>query len=89
MQKQQFQMQLSEINSALDNLKDSKQSYKIIANIMVDTKKEDLEKDLKQKKEMLEIRIKSLEKQEDIIREKSQKLQKEVLGNMEQDGRDK
>ncbi len=81
-QKQQFQMQLSEVTSALENLKDSKKTYKIIANVMIDAKKEDLEKELKQKKEMLEIRLKNLEKQEESIREKSQKLQKEVLGSM-------
>lgn len=81
-QKQQFQMQLSEVTSALENLKDSKKTYKIIANIMIDAKKEDLEKELKQKKEMLEIRLKNIEKQEESIREKSQKLQKEVLGSM-------
>jgi prefoldin beta subunit len=83
MQKQQFQMQLSEINSALENIQGSTKSYKIVANIMVDAQKEDLEKELKQKKEMFELRIKSLEKQEDSIREKSQKLQKDVLGSME------
>lgn len=81
-QKQQFQMQLSEVTSALENLKDSKKTYKIIANVMIDAKKEDLEKELKQKKEMLEIRLKNLEKQEESIREKSQKLQKEILGSM-------
>ena len=81
-QKQQFQMQLSEVTSALENIKDSKKTYKIVANIMIDAKKEDLEKDLNQKKKMLEIRLKNLEKQENSIREKSQKLQKEVLGSM-------
>ena len=83
MQKQQFQMQLNEIASALENLKDSEKSYKIVANIMINAKKEDLEKELNQKKEMLELRIKKLEKQEEEIREKSQKIQKEVLGKME------
>ena len=82
MQKQQFQMQLNEIASALENLKDSEKAYKIVANIMVSAKKEDLEGELKQKKEMLDIRIKKLEKQEEEIRVKSQKIQKEVLGNM-------
>ena len=75
-------MQLNEILSALENIKDAKKSYKIIANVMIDTNKEDLEKELNQKKEMLEIRIKNLEKQEESIREKSQKMQKEVLGSM-------
>ena len=37
MQKQQFQMQLNEILSALENIKDAKKSYKIIANVMIDT----------------------------------------------------
>jgi prefoldin beta subunit len=83
MQKQQFQVQLSEVDSALENLKGATKSYKIIANIMVDAKKEELESELKQKKEVLELRIKNLEKQEEKIREKSQKLQKEVLGKME------
>jgi prefoldin beta subunit len=83
MQKQQFQMQLNEIASAIDNLKDSETAYKIVANIMINAKKEDLETELNQKKEMLELRIKKLEKQEEEIREKSQKIQKEVLGSME------
>jgi prefoldin beta subunit len=82
MQKQQFQIQLSEVDSALENIKGSSKTYKIIANIMVDSDKTTLEKDLQQKKEVLELRIKSLEKQEEKIREKSEKLQKEVLGNM-------
>jgi prefoldin beta subunit len=82
MQKQQFQVQLSEVESALENIKGSSKTYKIIANIMVDSDKSVLEKDLQQKKEVLELRIKSLEKQEEKIREKSEKLQKEVLGNM-------
>jgi prefoldin beta subunit len=82
MQKQQFQMQLNEIESALENIKGSKKTYKIIANIMVDSDKDSVEKELQQKKEILELRIKSLEKQEEKIREKSEKLQKEVLGNM-------
>lgn len=85
MQKQQFQMQLQEIDSALENLKDSKKSYKIIANIMIDADKEDLNKELKQKKEMLEIRINSLEKQESSIKDNAEKIRNEVLGHMEKE----
>jgi prefoldin beta subunit len=82
MQKQQFQMQLSEVESAIENIKDSSKVYKIIANIMVDSEKEKVAEELNHKKEMLQLRIQSLEKQEEKIREKSEKLQKEVLGNM-------
>ena len=78
-QKQQFQTQLVEVESALKELETSKESYKIVGNIMVQAPKEDLKKDLESKKEMLNIRIKTLEKQEKQIKEKSTKLQSEVV----------
>ncbi len=85
LQRQQFQAQLTEIESALNELKDTKQSYKIIGNIMVDSSKEDLKKDLTKKKEMVELRIKSLEKQEENIKEKQKKVQKEVLSKIKKE----
>ena len=83
-QKQGFQGQLSEIDSALEELKGAKNAYKIVGNIMVASEKEELEKDLKQKKEELELRIKTLEKQEQTIKDKATKLQSEVLGEMKE-----
>ena len=85
MQRQQFQAQLSEIESALNELKDAKQSYKIVGNIMVDSSKEDLEKDLKKKKEVIELRIKNIEKQEESIKEKQKKIQEEVLSKIKKE----
>jgi len=79
MQKQSFQTQLMETESALKELRNSEKAYKIVGNIMVSSKKADLEKDLKSKKETLELRIRMLEKQEEKIREKADKIQKEVL----------
>ncbi|MEA2037666.1 MAG: prefoldin subunit beta [Nanoarchaeota archaeon] len=78
MQKQQFQSQLIETESALKELQSTDTAYKIIGNIMVGTKKEDLVNDLESKKETVNIRIKSLEKQENSIKEKAKKLQEEV-----------
>ena len=78
-QKQQFQTQLVEVESALKELETSKESYKIVGNIMVQADKGDLKKELESKKEMLNIRIKTLEKQENQIKEKSTKLQSEVV----------
>ena len=46
---------------------------------MVADKKEDLEKDLKEKKERMQLRIKTMEKQENTIKEKAQTMQKEVM----------
>ena len=85
MQKQQFQLQQVEIESALKELEKVDEAYKIIGNIMVLSKKEDLKSDLSSKKEVIELRIKSMEKQEDQLREKASKLQSEVLKEMEQD----
>ena len=63
MQKQTFQLQLMETESALKEIQNTQEAYKIVGNIMVLAKKEDLEKELKEKKETTELRISSLEKQ--------------------------
>jgi prefoldin beta subunit len=81
-QKQQFQGQMMEIESALDELADTKEAYKIVGNIMVKSDREELQKDLQSKKEMLEIRIKAIEKQESQLKEKASKLQEEVLQHL-------
>jgi len=85
MQKQQFQLQQVELESALKELDKVEEAYKIVGNIMVLSKKADLESDLKSKKEVVELRIKSMEKQENQLREKASKLQGEVLKEMDKD----
>ncbi len=82
-QRQMIQTQILEIESALKELKTTDNSYKIIGNIMVKTDKVVLDKELNSKKEMLEIRVKSIEKQEKIIKEKASALQKEVMAKMD------
>lgn len=81
-QKQQFQMQVLEIESALTELKNSNNAYKIIGNIMVASDNESLNADLKSKKEVVDLRLKTLEKQENQIKEKAEKLQAEVMKNI-------
>ncbi len=84
MQKQTFQVQLLEVENALTELKSTKgTSYKIVGNIMVETKKEDLTKDLENKKEILDLRIKSLEKQEEKIKKEASELQQEIVKVLE------
>ena len=46
---------------------------------MVENDKNELKADLQSKKEMLELRIKTMEKQETHVREKASKLQSEIL----------
>ncbi|MBN4049251.1 prefoldin subunit beta [archaeon AH-315-M20] len=85
MQKQQFQLQQVEIESALKELENVNEAYKIVGNIMVLSKKDELKNDLVSKKEVVELRVKNLEKQETQIRDKASKLQEEVLKEMKQD----
>ncbi len=86
MQKQQFQTQLIEIESALSELTNTNRAYKIVGNIMIDSTKEALTADLTQKKEMFELRIKSLEKQEEQFKVKAKKLQEELLSEIRKKG---
>ena len=79
LQKQQLQKQLSEIDSALESMKDSTSTYKIIGNIMVASKKTDLQKDLQQKKETFDLRIKNFEKQEQTLKQKLEEFQQKVM----------
>lgn len=85
MQKQQLQGQLIEIESALRELKDAKDAYKIVGNIMIGSTKEDLEKDLNEKKTTIELRIKTLEKQESQIKEKASSTQAEVMEQLKKE----
>lgn len=80
--KQQFQSQVIEIDSAVAELEKTEQAYKIIGNIMVATNKDELTKDLGQKKEMLNLRVQTVEKQERKLQEQADSLQKEVLAGM-------
>jgi len=82
LQKQQFQAQLLELESAEKELRDAKEAYKIIGTIMVSSEKGQLQKELTEKKEVLKIRIDSFEKQEAKIKEKAEALQQEVLAEM-------
>jgi len=87
LQKQRFQSDLFEIENALKEIDNAEEVYKIVGNIMLSKKKEDLKKELISKKGIIDIRIKSLEKEESKTREKANILQKEVIGEIENDRR--
>jgi prefoldin beta subunit len=79
LQKQQLQIQLVEAESALKELETAEKSYKIVGNIMISADKEQLVKDIKDKKERIELRLNSIEKQEKAMREKANSVQQDVL----------
>ncbi len=79
-QKQVFQLELAETNNALEELKKSKDdAFKIVGNLMIKSNKADLEKELTRKKDLINLRIKSLEKQEKNLEEQLTKIRSEVL----------
>ncbi|MEA3515340.1 MAG: prefoldin subunit beta [Nanoarchaeota archaeon] len=84
-QKQQIQSQLVEVDSALKEIESTDKAYKIIGNIMIASKKDELKDELEQKKETLGIRLRSIEKQEEKLREQSKSLQSDVLDSMRQE----
>ena len=84
-QKQRFQSDILEMENALKEIDTAEEVYKIVGNIMISKKKEDLKKELSSKKEIINIRIKNLEREESRSREKANSLQKEVIGEIEND----
>ena len=87
-QRQQFQSQIIEVDSALKELSETDKAYKIIGNIMVMSEPDKLKKDLESKKEVLELRVKNLEKQEKAIKEKATKIQGQVISEMKESDKD-
>ena len=86
-QKQQFQAQNMEVENALTQLKDTDKVFRIIGNIMVASSKDKAKKELTEKKEIVELRLKTFDKQEEKLRNQANELQQEVMKEMKKDGR--
>ncbi len=82
MQKQQFQAQLFEIESALKEIEKTEEAYKIVGNVMIKTDKIALKAELNSKKEIIDLRFKNFDKQEKQLRDKAEALQKEVMSKI-------
>jgi prefoldin beta subunit len=79
MQKQSFQMEMNEIDNAKSELKTSDDEvYKIISGVMLKSDKKVVEKELDDKKKILNGKIEALEKQESLLGKSSEKLRKEI-----------
>jgi len=80
MQKNMFQSQFLEVENALKEIKNAKDKiYKIVGPVMIEEKKEKIKKDLDSKKEIVELRLKSIEKQEKQLKEKYSELQSGIM----------
>lgn len=80
MQKQAFQMELSEIDLSLKEIANSGEDiYKIIGQLMLKVQKNKIIEELNSKQSLVKSRIKNLEKQEENLSEQSKKIREEIL----------
>ncbi|MFH1456243.1 MAG: prefoldin subunit [archaeon] len=86
MQRQTFQNQILEIKNALKELENAKgKNYKILGGIMIESNKNDLIKELNENKDVLDLRLKTIKKQEDSLKDKAQAIQKEVMDQLQKE----
>ena len=80
MQKQAFQMELSETKSALKEIENAKDDiFKIIGQLMIKADKNKVKEELSNKEKILGLRLSTIEKQEISLTEKLTSLREEVL----------
>jgi prefoldin beta subunit len=83
LQKQAFQMELAETNSALREVeKSGDEVFKIIGQLMIKSEKEKIKEELLSKQKILELRIKALEKQENSLTGQLDRLRDEITKSM-------
>lgn len=80
LQKQMLQMELSESESALREIETSRDEvFKVVGQIMIKTDKEKVNTDISNKKKLIELRMKSLEKQETTLASKMEEVRDELM----------
>ncbi|MFH1424173.1 MAG: prefoldin subunit beta [archaeon] len=81
-QKYQIEIQLREVQNALGELEklEKAEVHKAVGQILIKTDKASMTKELKDKEETLGVRLKTIEKQEDKLKEKMQGLQDRLQG---------
>jgi prefoldin beta subunit len=85
-QKTQYEMAIRESRRAQEELKDIPGDAEIFVNVgtvMVQQKKEKVEASLAEKVETLELRVKSLEKQEKAMQAKFEQLSTDIKGSLD------
>lgn len=79
LQKQAFQIELAETNSALkETEKTGDEVFKIIGQLMIKTEKSKVRDELLNKQKILELRIKAFEKQEAALNEQLDKSREKI-----------
>lgn len=79
-QKQQLQLQSMTMKQALDELAKTKEKkvFKAVGNILIQADTDKVKKELEEKKESVDLRLKTLQKQEDSLVNRLNKLKSEL-----------
>lgn len=90
MQRQQMELQLAEINAAVEALKtvSGDEVFRAVGPILVRSRKAEVEKILADAKEVLELRIKTVQKQEGKVKEKVKEFTEKITPYLRGSGGD-
>jgi len=84
MQKQAFQMELTETGNALTEISKSEDDvFKLVGNIMIKADKKTTTEDLTKKKDLLALRLKSIDSEEKSLTETAESLKAEVMAKIQ------
>ena len=86
MQKQMFQLELVETENALEELKKTKEGevFRIVGSLMLKANKQEVEQELKKKSELLELRLRAIEKQEDEFKNRMLRSREDLVKKLRQ-----
>ena len=87
-QKQNVQIQLSEVENAMKEIKQTKEGevYEIVGTVMLKKKKDELRSRLEDKKEILNLRISTIDKQLEKLNAEVKKIQEKISKHIKSGG---
>jgi prefoldin beta subunit len=87
-QKAALTLELNEINKALEEIEktDEESVLKVSGPILIKMGTEDIKKDLNEKKDMINLRVKTIEKQELRLKEKIEELRSKLMKSQSKAG---
>ena len=78
LQKQSFEMELSETKSAIAEIEKSGDVFKLIGDLLIRKDKDKAKSELVDKEKILEMRIRSVEKQEEALSKRLEELREKL-----------
>lgn len=87
MQKQQLQLQSAEVDGALKEIENTKEKevFEIVGNVMIKKPKKEIMDSLKEKKELIDLRTSTIDKQIDKLNEKAMEIQKKLSSHFKEE----